>query len=804
MRGSAARVCFASLVRGCALGVRSRRGRRSRVLWCASGAIAAFAIASLLSGSTLAQTPPQTPPTVAPTPPPVGSPDPSLVAPHLLSEARIDYPDGATGSAEVVLELVVEADGTIGDVRTIEGDEPFASAAQSGVRAYRFAPATRAGKAVRARIRIATTFTPPTAPAAPEPSPPSTPSAPAKAAPSKPPANDYEEVTVLGHREPVSPTMHRMGRAEVRVVPGAFGDPFRAIDVLPGLVPIVSGLPYFYIRGAPPSAVGYYVDEVRVPYLFHFAFGPGVIQPALIDEVSLHPAAFPARYGRYAGGIVAGSTREPAKELTGEAQIRIFDAGAYVEAPFAGGRGSAGVGGRYAYAAGILSLVAPEITIDYRDYNARVSYDLSDRWRATLFTFGSFDYASSIEDGVEDVAFASEFHRVDARFDHRAADGATTRVAATFGLDRTRLGGERFAQNFLVGTRARHVRRLTSKLEFEAGVDATFDIVSGDMPSPYAVGREEYDQAAVFFAPRTDTATGIWVGGNYHPRPGWDVTAAVRGDIYTSKGKVGVGPSPRLSMRVPLTSRIAFLGALGIAPQPPAFAIPIPAVGYSGLPGGLAFAYQKSAGFETKLPARFTLKTVGFHHTYFNLRDFAQDREGLDFDDPQLTTGSPSQAFGLEVHLARKLSERFAAFGSLTLMRAQFGSTRLTPSTVSQFDRTWVAQIGGVVDLGRNWRFSSRFLTYRGRPSTPDADNPFAPRSERLPDFFRIDARLEKRWVWNDRRYIALVFEGLNVTGAKEVLSRSCVAGISGGASQCKDEDFGPVVIPSIGVEGGL
>jgi len=67
----------------------------------------------------------------------------------------------------------------------------------------------------------------------------------------------------------------------------------------------VSGLPYYYVRGAPPSAVGYFIDDVRVPYLFHFALGPGVIQPSLIEEVSLHPAAFPARYGRYAGAIVA-------------------------------------------------------------------------------------------------------------------------------------------------------------------------------------------------------------------------------------------------------------------------------------------------------------------------------------------------------------------------------------------------------------------------------------------------------------------------------------------------------------------
>ena len=190
--------------------------------------------------------------------------------------------------------------------------------------------------------------------------------------PPEPPAArapEVEEVTVSGSRPTSSPMERRLGRSEVRLVPGAFGDAYRAIEVMPGVVPTVSGLPYYYIRGAPPSAVGYFIDEVRVPYVFHFALGPSVIQPAIISDVALHPAAFPARYGRFAGAVVTGSTRDPASELHGEAQVRLFDAGAYVETPLANGRASAGIGGRYSYTAALFSLVAPDTTIDYRDYN---------------------------------------------------------------------------------------------------------------------------------------------------------------------------------------------------------------------------------------------------------------------------------------------------------------------------------------------------------------------------------------------------------------------------------------------------
>lgn len=711
----------------------------------------------------------------------------AIAPPELLDEGSPRYPDGASGASSVVLEVLVGVDGSVTEPRVVEGVEPFASSALEAALRARFAPARRDGVTVRARIRMAMAFTPPEPPRrvlVPEPPPPG--------------VAAVEEVRITGtrDRDPRTPTEHRMGRAEMRVIPGAFGDPFRAIDVLPGVVPIVSGLPYFYIRGAPPSAVGYYVDEVRVPYLFHFALGPGVVQPALIEEVALHPAAFPARFGRYAGGIVAGTTREPAKELYGEGQIRLFDAGAYVETPFANGRGSAGVGGRYSYTAGLLSLFAPEITVDYRDYNARVSFELADRWRLSALFLGAFDFASTVEDGVEEVVFASEFHRADVRLDHRGKDGSTSRIAATVGIDRSRLEDARFAQNVTTGVRGRHRVPLSSKLDVEAGADLLFDNYRGDLPSRYAVSRQAYAQAETLFAPRVETATAAWVSGTYRPATGWDVTATLRGDLFTSAGESRVGPSPRLSMRVPITQRLAFLGALGIAPQPPAFAIPVPAVGYRGLPGGLAFAYQKSAGAELLLPAKFTLTAVGFHHSYIDLRDFAQDRGDLDFDRPQLDPSSPAQAFGLELMLSRKLSERFAAFLSSTITRAQIGSTRTSPARVSPFDRTYVVQLGGVADLGRHWRASSRLVTYGGWPAASEEDPAL---DGRLPSFWRIDARLEKRWLFGDKRYLAFVIEGLNVTGSKEILSRTCA-----GPGVCNNRSFGPVVIPSLGLEGGL
>lgn len=633
----------------------------------------------------------------------------------------------------------------------------------------------------------------------------------ARAEPEPPPANGgapavlvgpvpIDEVTVSGlRRQTSSSTEQRIKRTDVRLLPGAFGDPYRAIEMLPGVLPIVSGLPYYYIRGAPPSAVGYFIDDIRVPYLFHFALGPGVIQPALVGDVSLHPAAFPARYGRYAGGIVAGETRAPGTELRGEAQIRLFDAGAYVEAPFAGGRGAAGIGGRYSYTAALLSLLSPDTSIDYRDYNARVSYELSDRWRATAFTFGSFDIASQEERGVDNVLFASEFHRLDLRLDRTSADGATSRVAMTLGFDRTRVEGKRFSQDLLVGVRARERTPVGRDTDVEVGFDVTLDRYSGDLPSVHAVQPAQYAAAEALFSPRIDTATGAWASASWHPTKRFDLTATARADIFSSDGETAIGPSPRVSMRVPVTSEVTFLGAMGIGAQAPAFAIPVPAVGYRRLPGGLGYGYQKSAGAEVDLPLRFLLRAVGFHHSYFDLRDVDRNTRDLDLAAQPVAPSSPGQAFGLELFLSRRLGERLGAFVSYTLSRSQIGSTELTQARVSPFDRTHVLQVGGSADLGRGWRAGARFLTYRGWPDEGTSLTSMLPPTRRLPAFARIDARLEKRWAWRKAGHISAVLEMLNATASTEIVGRRCVP-----LEGCRDDEIGPIVMPSLGVEGAL
>jgi periplasmic protein TonB len=80
--------------------------------------------------------------------------------PRLLPGSTVPpYPPAARAdrkSGTVVLKAIVYADGTIGDVRVLEGDEPFVSAALTAVRSWRYEPARLNGQpiAVYREIRI--------------------------------------------------------------------------------------------------------------------------------------------------------------------------------------------------------------------------------------------------------------------------------------------------------------------------------------------------------------------------------------------------------------------------------------------------------------------------------------------------------------------------------------------------------------------------------------------------------------------------------------------------------------------------
>jgi hypothetical protein len=581
----------------------------------------------------------------------------------------------------------------------------------------------------------------------------------------------------------------------VRQLPGAFGDPFRALDALPGVTPIVSGLPFFYVRGAPPGNVGYFLDGVRVPYLFHAGAGPSVVHPAMVESVELYPGGYPAQYGRFSGGIVAAQTAEPRPDLHGEANIRLFDMGALAETGFDDGRGSVLLGGRYSYTAAILSLIAKDTRLDYRDFQGRITYDLTSKDRISLVTFGAYDLVAQTTNGIESVLFGSEFYRADLRYDHRFGPDTTVRVAATAGYDQSRIPGQpRNSQTKIGATRVELSHRLSDIALLRAGGDVTLESYTADI-QPYA---DPDDPTAkrfnALFPARNDLTMGL--RGDLVLKLGiWELVPGMRLDLYQSGGASAVGVDPRIASRIEVEKRVHIIHTFGLAHQPPAFLIPVPGLAIGTLRGGLQESIQSSAGVEVQLPSEVTATATVFDNVFLNMSDtLGASRDPGDDATSFKDIRSLGSAVGTELYVRRKLTRRLGGYLSYTLSRSTRSVGR--EHFLSTFDRTHVANAAVAYDLGRNWRAGTRFTIYTGTPIVPPAGNGLVapPRSmdpERDPAFYRLDLRLEKRWYFARPRpfWIAFVAEVMNATLHKEVL---------------QGREIGPVTIPSIGVEGAL
>jgi protein TonB len=89
-------------------------------------------------------------------------PGSGITAPRLLHEVKADYTEearrrGLTG--EVVLEIVVRRDGSVGDVKLLQGLSPgLDDRAIQAVRQWRFAPADRQGVAVDVIVEVGVEF----------------------------------------------------------------------------------------------------------------------------------------------------------------------------------------------------------------------------------------------------------------------------------------------------------------------------------------------------------------------------------------------------------------------------------------------------------------------------------------------------------------------------------------------------------------------------------------------------------------------------------------------------------------------
>jgi hypothetical protein len=601
-----------------------------------------------------------------------------------------------------------------------------------------------------------------------------------------PPRRDEAPETVVEVRgTPPGAGTPALSRAQARELPGAFGDPLRAVDSLPGVVPTISGLPIFFIRGAPPASVGYVVDGVDVPLLYHAFLGPSVLHPGSLSGVVLQSAPADVRYGGSAGAVIVAEPAAPSAGFRGEASLRLFDAGALVEAPFANGAGSALVSGRYSFTGLLYSALSGE-EFGYWDYQLRVVRNVSSHDSVGVFAFGAGDhYGGDALAGA--VGGDTGFHRIDLRFVHQTR-GVSLTSAVTLGRDRTSDDSASLTDRSL-RFRTELTARLAQSLDARLGANARLNDIRLDV-APDRVDRRDLVD---LFPTRIDHSVGAYVGLHYHPDRRLSIEPGLRMDIYGSQGAHAVSVDPRLVVNARVSRRFSLEHRFGVASQKPNFVPGVPAAQVGSLERGLVHGVHASSTLRVVLPAELAVSLGAFESRYQNVVDPLGQAREFRLDAASLDQRQNLTARGFELRLGRPLTRRIGGFVSYTLSWARREQGR--EQSWSGYDRRHVLQGALAFELWWRVRASLRGLYYSGFPALEIGDGGAVPSAaRRAPGFMRFDWRLERPFRISERLELSVVAEMLNATSAKEALRYEC-------GGRCELVTAGPIVLPSIGVE---
>ncbi|HMA63620.1 MAG TPA: TonB family protein, partial [Chitinispirillaceae bacterium] len=192
--------------------------------------------------------------------------------------------------------------------------------------------------------------------------------------------NEYE-ITVYGKQEKKEITSRSIQVTEAKRVPGFSGDPVKAVQALPGVARPLFGSTEIILRGADWSDNKYYIDGIEIPFLWHDIGSTCVLNPNLIDNVTLYTGGFSTRYGDALGGVIDITSKKARNDrLHVIADFNLATASLNLEIPISKKLSFTGAIRREYYMT-LVSLLAKNLmsedltfTMFYWDYSLRLDY----------------------------------------------------------------------------------------------------------------------------------------------------------------------------------------------------------------------------------------------------------------------------------------------------------------------------------------------------------------------------------------------------------------------------------------------
>ncbi len=624
---------------------------------------------------------------------------------------------------------------------------------------------------------------------------------------------------------------YELSTADLRRIPGAANDALRAVQILPG----IARLPYSFggivMRGTSPRDNAVYLDGIEVPIAFHFGGVSSFYPSNLLDGIAVSNGGVPAEYGRAQGGMVSMTSRQPRGDhWRSGGSVGLLDTSVVAEGPSHGGAVLFGVRRSY-----LDVVLAPFVDEDvplpsFLDAQFKGSWGTPETTgRITTMAFLALDelHATTPKGDHEDESdVRSFFIRFAAPYERRW-DRLSLRITPWLGTNQlsftSRVSNvtEKFTRPVYPGG-----LRLDLAREYDWGdIRTGVDMQAGHLTHFQAglghkgdILDQKNGETAIDWLDAALWAETRFTLGRIDLKPG------LRLERYGLSEETVV--DPRLALTLPVTSTLTLRESLGRYHQPPTPGDLDPNGGNPNLDS----SYYDSASLGAELHrGPWSVSLTGFYsdgkqqgvrtggaQDFSRLGSlgptFAQLLEkqlGLSFF--RLGIGR-AQNYGLEL-LVKRVTPKWLWLVSYTLARATRvdDPTRWT-SYLNPFseqglprgprpfdlDQRHNLNVAGSVVLGR-WRVGGRVQYVSGVPYSPQIKDTdgfllFPPYAQRLPDFFQVDARLDRIWdrCWGS---VDLYFDIQNLTNRRNIEGRNI------DDNGVETDVRGLPILPFIGVE---
>ncbi len=638
-------------------------------------------------------------------------------------------------------------------------------------------------------------------------------------------AEQLAEVTVQAspfrktEESPVS--LRTIGVAEIQRNPGGNRDISRVIQTLPGVTAPSSFRNDLIIRGGAPNENRFFLDDVEVPNINHFATqgasgGPvGLINVNFINEVEFYSGAFPANRGNALSSVLNFRQRDGRDDrLGGTFMVSATDIGLTMEGPI-GEKTTFLVSARRSYLQFLFKAIGLPFLPTYNDFQAKVKYRIDKRNELTFIGLGAIDQftlnleANETEEQqalLDNLPTSPQWNYTnglvwkhfddkgfwtfvlsrnmlnnesfkyagndDSNPDNLILDYRSQEIENKFRAERTLRSG-RFKLNYGVNYEYAKYNNRTFNRIFTSLGPQTINYSTDISFSKYGVFVQTSQK---FFADRLTASLGFRADGNTFSR-----------EMRNPLGQF----SPRFSLAYALGERLSLNFNTGIYYQLPPYTL----LGYKedgrfvNRDNKLDYIRNNHlvAGIEYNTAANSRFTVEAFYKTWkdypFLLRDsVALANLGGDFgvigNEPAIPFAD-GRSYGFEFLFQQRLYKGFYGIAAYTLGWSQFQdkNQRFVPSSWDSrhiFSLTMGKQFRRNWEMGINWRFQS------GLPFTPFSEQSSLVANwnvnfRGILDFDRInsqrrtagntiDFRVDKRWFfkkWSMNLYLDLE----NLTG---------------------------------------